>query len=86
MRGGSVAVSWPGRGRFGTELHPIHSAHLTGYRITVSDGTTTSTTTTDRLTQNATVPDGFSGAIDVTVEPMNLFTDAGPATELTGIP
>lgn len=84
--GGSLDVSWLARHRFGTELNPIASAKFDGWRVTATDGATTSVVTVPRgALPEVAIPDTFSGPVDVTVQPLNAITGAGPSTSRTGV-
>ncbi|AKO18954.1 baseplate multidomain protein megatron [Xanthomonas oryzae] len=67
----TVTVSWIGRGRIGAEIAARNSQYFTGYKVTWSDGVT-STTTQTTLTR-AAVPVG----VTVRVCGTNLITGDG---------
>jgi hypothetical protein len=84
---GTLSIEWMPRHRFGTELAPIASEMFDGFRVTVTDGTTTAVNTLPRgaLPEIEMSDAAFSGPVDITVEPLNRITGANAGAELTGI-
>lgn len=74
-----ITATWVGRGRFGNAFHPVMSKNFTGYRVTVTDGTTTTTTDTASQTYTGT----WANPVTVSVVALNRITGAGPATSGT---
>lgn len=68
------------RYRFGTELNPLASVNLTGYRITATDGTTTVTTD---ITGGSAYMTLAGAPTAVTVAAINKITGDGDALTLT---
>lgn len=80
VRDGSdnVTVTWIGRGRIGAEVAPRNSKYFTGYRVTWTDGVTT--TTADTTSTTYTIPSA-ADPITVMVSALNTITGAGPVSE-----
>jgi len=79
--GADIQVSWIGRARLGTSPSPHHSQFFRGYRVTYTNGSTTTThdvtTLTDTLVGGASLP----GVVTITVAGINAITGVGPASE-----
>jgi hypothetical protein len=75
--GGNVEASWAPRHRFGTEDSPVPSADFRGYRVVMTDGSTTVTSDTTATSLGAA--DVFTGPVTVSVAQLNRVTNAGPA-------
>ena len=75
---GVLTASWSPRHRFGTDAIPVASVNFDGFRITATDGTTT--TTTDSVFSEISLSDVFTGPVTVSVQQLNRFTGPGPAT------
>lgn len=67
------------RYRFGTEVNPIRSVNMTGFRITTNDGTTVDTTSTTAYITMSPVP------TSVTIQALNKITGPGAALIVTDI-
>lgn len=76
--GGNLTATWSPRHRFGTDVNPVASVNFQGYRVTATDGTTT--TSTDVLFPEISMADVFTGPVTVSVQQLNRFTGPGPAT------
>lgn len=75
--GGNISGTWTERRRFGTEDNPIASINFEGYRVTLTDGVTTSIFDST-IASFGTSDAAFSGPITVTVQQLNRFTGPGP--------
>jgi len=80
--GTDAVISWQGVGRLGGGAHVAMGAHFAGYRVTLTDGSTTQThdTSSNALTTSLSA---FSGPVTVTVQQRNNFTGLGPDIEVT---
>ena len=80
--GSDAVISWQGVGRLGGGAHVAMGAHFIGYRVTLTDGSTTQThdTAANALTTSLSA---FSGPVTVTVRQRNAFTGLGPDIEVT---
>lgn len=80
--GADAVISWQGVGRLGGGAHVAMGAHFAGYRVTLTDGSTTQThdTAANGLTTSLSA---FSGPVTVTVQQRNNFTGLGPDIEVT---
>jgi hypothetical protein len=76
--GGNIEASWTARHRFGTEDSPIPSSDFRGFRVVMTDGTTT--TTSDTTATSLGAADGFTGPVTVSVAELNRVTGPGPTT------
>lgn len=81
--GGTISGTWAARKRFGTDVAPIHSGYFRGYRVTLTDGVTTTVLPDTNDTQFSASDAAFTGDITVTVQGVNLITGAGPGTSET---
>ncbi len=81
--GGTISGTWAARKRFGTDVVPIHSTNFRGYRVTLTDGVTTTVLPDTNETQFSASDAAFTGDITVTVQGVNLITGAGPGTSET---
>lgn len=81
--GGTISGTWTARKRFGTDVAPIHSANFTGYRVTLTDGVTTTVLPDTTDTSFSTSDAAFTGDITVTVQGLNRITGAGPGISET---
>lgn len=85
--GSGTRIAWIGRGRLGSTAAPFHSRFFDGYRVTLTDGTTTVTrTTTDQFIDytdaQRTTDFGSLDPLDVSIVALNRITGASPT--LTG--
>lgn len=80
--GSDAVISWQGVGRLGGGAHVAMGAHFAGYRITLTDGTTTQTHDTAQPEFTGSLS-AFSGPVTVSVRQRNNFTGPGPAIEVT---
>lgn len=78
LRDGSnlITATWEGRGRFGNAFHPVMSRNFTGYRVTVTDGTTTTVTDTTSESYSGT----WANPVTLSVVAINRITGASSAT------
>jgi len=81
--GGTISGTWAARKRFGTDVAPVHSTYFRGYRVTLTDGVTTTVLPDTNETQFSASDAAFTGDITVTVQGVNLITGAGPGTSET---
>lgn len=74
-----ITATWAPRHRLGSDVVPIASVNFEGYRVTLDDGVdeVTFDTTTAGFTYDASA---LADPVDVTVQALNRFTGAGPAT------
>ena len=78
----NVIASWQGVGRLGGGAHVAMGAHFRGYRVTLTDGTTTQVH--DATTAAFTGPiSAFTGPVTVRAQQRNEFTGLGPSIEVT---
>lgn len=85
--GSSTRIGWIGRARLGSTAAPFHSSFFDGYRVSITDGTTTVTHTTvdqhfDYSDAQRTADFGSLDPLDVSIVALNRITGASPA--LTG--
>lgn len=80
--GTDAVVSWQGVGRLGGGVHVAMGAYFAGFRVTLTDGTTTVTvdTTSRSLTADLSA---FGGPVTVRVQQRNSMTGLGPHIEVT---
>lgn len=71
-----ITAIWVGRGRFGNAFHPVQSKNFQGYRVTVTDGVTTTTVDTVGTTYTGT----WASPVTVSVVALNRITGASSAT------
>lgn len=72
----NITATWVGRGRFGNAFHPVQSRNFTGYRVTITDGVTTTTVDTTSESYSGT----WASPVTVSVVAINRITGAGPAS------
>jgi hypothetical protein len=83
---GDLFIEWIGRARLGTDDTPRHSQYFGGYRVTITDGTTTKHFDTQAqayvYASADQVADFGSDTFDatITVAPINLLTGVGTGT------
>lgn len=75
----NITATWVGRGRFGNAFHPVQSKNSQGYRVTVTDGVTTTTVDTTGTTYSGT----WAAPVTVSVVALNRITGASSATSGT---
>lgn len=80
--GSNIVVTWQGVGRLGGGANAAHGARFAGYRVTFSDGVTSTTVDTDNETVTQAAG-GFGSPVTVTVVQLNDLTGEGPASEVT---
>lgn len=85
--GSSTRIAWVGRARLGSTAAPFHSSFFDGYRVTLTDGTTTVTHNTtdqhfDYSDAQRTADFGSLDPLDVSIVALNRITGASPS--LTG--
>lgn len=80
--GADAVISWQGVGRLGGGAHVAMGAHFAGYRVTLTDGSTTQTHDTEANALTTSLS-AFSGPVTVTVQQRNNFTGLGPDIEVT---
>jgi hypothetical protein len=81
-RAGSTAnLSWQGVGKIGAGASVAMGLYFAGYRVTLSDGTTTQAFTTQNQSYSADIS-AFSGSITATVVALNSLTGAGPGVSV----
>lgn len=75
----NIIATWVPRHRLGTDVAPVASVNFTGYRVTLDDGAdeVTFDTTDAEFTYDASA---LADPLTVTVQALNRFTGAGPAT------
>src|SRR5690606_31191805 len=80
--GTDAVISWQGVGRLGGAAHVAMGAYFQGYRVTLTDGSTTQThdTTANALT---TLLSAFVGPVTIRVQQRNQITGLGPHIEVT---
>lgn len=79
--GGNIISNWQGVGRLGGGVNVAMGAYFATYRVTATDGATT--TTQDVSVMNASIDaSGFSGPVTISVQQVNSMTGAGPAIEV----
>jgi hypothetical protein len=75
--GSDVVASWQGVGRLGAGTNVAMGAYFAGYRVTLTDGTTTQTIETTANTYNGSLS-AFTGPVTVRVQQRNQLTGLGP--------
>lgn len=80
--GADVIASWQGVGRLGGGVNVAMGAYFVGYRLTLTDGTTTQTIDTTANTYTGSLS-AFTGPISVRVQQRNQITGLGPEIEVT---
>jgi len=80
--GTDAVISWQGVGRLGAGANVAMGAYFQGYRVTLTDGSTTQThdTTANALTTSLSA---FVGPVTVRVQQRNQITGLGPYIEVT---
>lgn len=80
--GTNAVISWQGVGRLGAGANVAMGAYFQGYRVTLTDGSTTQThdTTANALTTSLSA---FAGPVTVRVQQRNQITGLGPYIEVT---
>lgn len=80
--GTNAVISWQGVGRLGAGANVAMGAYFQGYRVTLTDGSTTQThdTTANALTTSLSA---FSGPVTIRVQQRNQITGLGPYIEVT---
>lgn len=75
----NIIASWTPRHRFGTDDAPVASINFQGYRVTLSDGSSTATfdTLSAGFTYDASL---MAEPVTVSVSALNRITGAGPST------
>ncbi|WP_304306237.1 phage tail protein [Pseudacidovorax intermedius] len=79
---GVLTLEWAARHRFGTDDAPVASINFLGFRVTVTDGTTTRVSETAAPSVAVDVGD-MAGALTAQVVALNRITGAGPVTSIT---
>ena len=77
-----AVVSWQGVGRLGSSVHVALGAYFAGYRLTLTDGTTTREIDTAATTYTGSLT-AFTGPVTVRVQQRNQLTRLGPYIEVT---
>lgn len=79
--GSEIVPEWQGVGRLGGGVNIAMGAYFATYRVSATDGTTT--TTRDVAAMTASI-DGsvFTGPVTISVRQVNSLTGPGPATEV----
>lgn len=79
---GTLSASWAPRHRFGSDVAPLASLNFQGFRVQISDGTTTLEfdTTDTVITRDVSA---MSLPITLSVAALNRITGPGPATTRT---
>lgn len=80
--GADVVTSWQGVGRLGAGVNIAFGAYFLGYRLTLTDGTTSQVTDTTANTYTGSLS-AFTGLVTVRVQQRNQITGLGPAIEVT---
>ncbi len=79
--GTNVVVTWQGVGKLGAGVHVAMGVNFGGFRLTLTDGT--STRTVDTTSSTATVDvTGFGSSLTATLQQRNNLTGLGPGTSL----
>lgn len=80
--GTDAVISWQGVGRLGAGANVAMGAYFQGYRVTLTDGSTTQThdTTANALTTSLSA---FVGPVTIRVQQRNQITGLGPYIEVT---
>lgn len=80
--GTDAVISWQGVGRLGGGAHVAMGAYFHGYRVTLTDGSTTQThdVTAESLTTSLSA---FVGDVTIRVQQRNQITGLGPHIEVT---
>lgn len=79
---GVLTLEWAARHRFGTDDAPVASINFLGFRVTVTDGTTTRVSETTAQSAAVDVSD-MAGSLTAEVVALNRITGAGPVTSIT---
>lgn len=74
--GSNGIISWQGVGKLGSGSSVAMGLYFSGYRITLTDGTTIQTFTTPNQSYTADLS-AFSGSVTATVQALNTLTGAG---------
>ena len=74
-------LSWQGVGKIGAGASVAMGLYFTGYRVTLTDGTTTQVFTTSDQGYTADLA-AFAGPVTATVNEMNSMTGAGPGVQV----
>lgn len=74
-------LSWQGVGKIGAGASVAMGLYFAGYRVTLTDGTTTQVFTTSDQNYTADLS-GFVGSVTATVNVMNSMTGAGPGVQV----
>ena len=79
---GDLSASWAPRHRFGSDVAPLASLNFQGFRVQISDGTTTLEfdTADTAITRDVSA---MSLPITITVAALNRITGPGPTTTRT---
>lgn len=80
--GGDAVVSWQGVGRLGGGAHVAMGAYFAGYRVTLTDGTTSQTADVAASSFTASLS-AFTGPVTVRVQQRNQLTGLGSFIEVT---
>lgn len=80
--GTTGVIDWQGIGKLGAGPSVAMGLYFAGYRVTLTDGTTTQQATVATQTYSFSLT-SFSGPVTATLESMNSLTGAGPATMVT---
>lgn len=79
--GTDIVISWQGVGRLGGGVNVAMGAYFAGYRVTLTDGSTTQTFDTAEQTLTTSLS-AFSGPVTVSVQQRNQLTGLGPAAQV----
>lgn len=79
--GASGLLSWQGVGKLGAGSSVAMGLYFSGYRVTLTDGTTTRTYTVADQAYTADLSP-FTGDVTATVQAMNQLTGAGPGVQV----
>lgn len=80
--GGDVVLSWQGVGRLGAGATVAMGTFFAGFRLTLTDGTTTQVIDTVANTYTGSLA-AFSGPVTARVQQRNQLTGLGPFIEIT---
>lgn len=80
--GTDAVIAWQGVGRLGGGASVAMGAYFLGFRVTLSDGSTTETHDTLARALTTTLA-AFTGPVTVRVQQRNQFTGLGPYIEVT---
>lgn len=75
-----ISAMWTPRFRFGTDDAPVNSINMIGYRVTIDDGSITSTFDLTTNQFSGFDASGMTPPMTVSVSALNRITGAGPAT------